>query len=599
MKRCLCCLLFILSIPSHANELTPAYQEGSAIGNQHANQPIEALKVLNLNELPGYQPNVSQETYYGGVTQEHTKLEADSQSLVEQSEAGRAIHDSFHKRPYFQVNPNTQSMQKLNEIAENGDAIMHGQGTSTVSCSLKPKECHYSWQEKTCLATQKPVKANCMRELHVDIHPYKTESYSLFLYRGSKNAPFNVVVNLKETNTCNRGTPCYAINKDSKPVPEITIPEHCAKISVSVVDEKGFVSVEKTATCASPSVSLAVGTCQGGKCTVPYFHHVAMTVEIEEGSEYWDDQCQLLQHKEQEGICRHIDELTCVDSEKTKMIGGLPVTRNCWKEKATYECGSQEKNTCDVLMAQGCEQTQSTCILEKQGRCMSFQQTYQCPLNQCEDNQIICGDKAFCLEGDCSSDTYSPGNEEDFKKAISALAATSSAAKDFNGKANYIFTGEKLECSKEILGAKNCCKDKGWGLDLNLLHCDDNEKKLGVARENKLVVATGEYCSKRQELPGGSVCIETSETYCVFQSKLARIIQEQGRKAQLGIDFGKGKKSDCSGITPEQLQLIHFENINFSEFYEEIKHKTPDYQQTIRQVNERVNQFYNQGDAHA
>ena len=74
----------------------------------------------------------------------------------------------------------------------------------------------------------------------------------------------------------------------------------------------------------------------------------------------------------------------------------------------------------------------------------------------------------------------------------------------------------------------------------------------------------------------------------------------QGRRAQLGIGFGKGKYSNCSGITPEQMQLIKFENINFSEFYEEIQHKlkSPNTQQTISQISQRLKDFYNQGDTH-
>ena len=84
----------------------------------------------------------------------------------------------------------------------------------------------------------------------------------------------------------------------------------------------------------------------------------------------------------------------------------------------------------------------------------------------------------------------------------------------------------------------------------------------------------------------------------MFQSKLARIVQEQGRRDQLHISFGKGKYSNCSGITPEQMQLIRFESINFSEFYNEIhnKLKTPDVGQTANGITQRLNQFYNQGD---
>ena len=218
-------------------------------------------------------------------------------------------------------------------------------------------------------------------------------------------------------------------------------------------------------------------------------------------------------------------------------------------------------------------------------------------MNQCTENELICGEEMFCLDGNCSAHDYSPLNEDDFKKSVSALSADSEASKNFDAKGNFIFSGQRLECSREIAGVKNCCRDKGWGLDLNLVHCNDMEKRLGKARENKLVVATGEYCAVRKKFPGGSVCIDHHQTYCVFQSKLARIIQEQGRRGQLGIGFGEGDHSNCSGITPAQLQLLKFENINFAEFYDEIKNKQkqPDYQQTVSGINRRLGDFYSQG----
>lgn len=276
------------------------------------------------------------------------------------------------------------------------------------------------------------------------------------------------------------------------------------------------------------------------------------------------------------------------------------VKRPCAKQLNSDECGSQEQSPCDALMLDGCEQIGSMCVHEEAGYCATYQQTYQCPLNQCSENQLICGEDAFCLEGDCSKRDYIPAQDGEFKKAISALSAASEASKDFDGNTNFVFKGQLLECSKAVAGVKNCCRNSGWGIDLNLAHCNDMEKKLGKARENKLVVPTGEYCAKRKKLPIGSICVDQHETFCVFQSKLARIVQEQGRHTQLGIGFGKGKYSNCSGITPEQMQLIKFENINFSEFYEEIQHKlkSPNTQQTTSQISQRLKDFYNQGDTH-
>ena len=212
-------------------------------------------------------------------------------------------------------------------------------------------------------------------------------------------------------------------------------------------------------------------------------------------------------------------------------------------------------------------------------------------------NEIMSGEDAFCLDGDCSTHEYESSTDADFKKAIASLSAAAEASKEFDDNAQLIFKGQKMECSDDMAGFKNCCRDSGWGIDLNLSHCSDSEKQLGKAKENKLVVATGKYCYKRKRFPGGSICISTHKTYCVFQSKLARIVQVQGRYQQLHIDFGQGQYSNCSGLTPQQLQLVHFESIDFSEFYQDIQNrqKQPDVQQINTQISQRFKDFYQQG----
>ena len=593
-------IFLLLCSPVHAFDLKQAYKDGAQTGTSHANQPIDVLKTLDLSQFPGYQANLPQEHYYNGVTQTSTGLEADSQTAVAQNDAGKAVDESFNHRPFYKVNPASESMQKLNQIAENGDAIMRGQNTNTTTCSLKPKECHYSWQEKTCLSSKVLGTLHCARHLRLKLSPYKTDSYNLYLRQSIRsNSPFKVSVNLGQTDTCKQGkTPCYTIYKDSAKAPAIVLPDQCAMVKVSFVDKKKLVKVTKTATCANPSLLLSVGNCRFGPCTAPYFHYVSMTIEIYQSEEFWDDQCQHLQTKEKEGLCHITEPLKCTEPNQTRVIGEVSFTRACWKEQATYSCGTQENTTCDGIVTEGCEQTASTCLKENSGRCTTYQQTYQCPLNQCTDNQLLCGEDVFCLDGDCATHEYNPANEDDFKKAMSTLSATSDASKDFDGKGNFIFKGQLLECSNVIAGVKNCCRDSGWGIDLNLAHCSTLEEKLGKARENKLVVPTGVYCYKRQKLPIGSVCVEHHETFCVFQSKLARMVQEQGRRGQLHISFGEGKESNCSGITPKKMQLIHFEAIDFSEFYDDIKNKMkkPDYQQTAKGISQRLNEFYNQGD---
>lgn len=200
--------------------------------------------------------------------------------------------------------------------------------------------------------------------------------------------------------------------------------------------------------------------------------------------------------------------------------------------------------------------------------------------------EIVCGGKFFCINGDCSKHEYEPS--KDFEKSISALSAMGAAQKEFDG--NYIFRGERLTCDAKIFGYSNCCQDTGWGQDLHLASCSDEEKKLGLAKQKRQTIYLGEYCSKRFL----GVCLRYDKAYCSFSSKLSRIIQEQGRKKQLKISFGSAEHSNCRGITPEEMQLIDFSKINFGEFYSDLhdQMKMPNVAETQKRLAEKIKQQY-------
>ncbi|MBF4211580.1 conjugal transfer protein TraN, partial [Pseudomonas donghuensis] len=105
---------------------------------------------------------------------------------------------------------------------------------------------------------------------------------------------------------------------------------------------------------------------------------------------------------------------------------------------------------------------------------------------------------------------------------------------------------------------------------------------LGKAKAKKITVSVGERCDHKVL----GACIQKSKVYCVFDGKLARIIQEQGRRDQLGEKFGSGDSPDCRGITVPELQSIDFDKINFSDFYEDLmkNQKIPDTSAQVQQI---------------
>ena len=103
------------------------------------------------------------------------------------------------------------------------------------------------------------------------------------------------------------------------------------------------------------------------------------------------------------------------------------------------------------------------------------------------------------------------------------------------------------------------------------LQCAPNEQQLAMKKDQRLCTYAGSYCSKRFL----GVCLEKKESSCCYNSRLARIINEQGR-AQIGKTYGDPKNPNCSGFTPDQLQALDFSKMDLAEFFEEIVPKNLD-----------------------
>jgi conjugal transfer mating pair stabilization protein TraN len=122
-----------------------------------------------------------------------------------------------------------------------------------------------------------------------------------------------------------------------------------------------------------------------------------------------------------------------------------------------------------------------------------------------------------------------------------------------------------------------------------LLSCDQAQQILAMKKDNSLCHTVGSYCSIKVPILG--TCIQTTQTYCCFNSKLSRIINEQGR-AQLARGWGGAKSPDCSGFTVAQLQSLDFSRLDLSEFYAEIAPKMPAVGALQQQAQQRVNSYF-------
>lgn len=260
-------------------------------------------------------------------------------------------------------------------------------------------------------------------------------------------------------------------------------------------------------------------------------------------------------------VCVKISD-ECIEPEGTRTFSGINIYQPCWKYHVKYKCGYQKYNTCDEL-AQKCNFIAQKCIEEKHGYCFEYERTYKCTKINEGPKEIVCGGPNSIQ----FKQKIEKGSSDDFLKATSFLAGINEAGESLSKHQDRlnIFKGRGYSCGEGAIGIYDCCSG-----DSNFIHqCTENEKALQQSRDKKLAIFVGRYCSKRVL----GVCIAHRQGWCAFDTKLSRIIQEQGRKNQLNISFGSGEHPNCSGITATQLQRIDFTRIDFSEFFQDIKDK--------------------------
>jgi len=260
-----------------------------------------------------------------------------------------------------------------------------------------------------------------------------------------------------------------------------------------------------------------------------------------------------------------ITDSICKQPNETRNINGKEIYKSCWQFENTYSCTiGGAVNSC-VNIPDYCQLSSTNCLAQTGSLCVHTQQTYICSQSTpIPPEQVECEGNVYCINGQC--ETIEENNSNDFAKSIGYLTAINES-KDNNGDPGNlkIFTGNAKSCGIKVGGYNNCCKDQGWGQDIGA-SCSSEEITLGELQAKKQCHYIGSYCSDKQ--PFG-ICSETTKTSCCFNSKISRVIIEQGR-SQLGIGWGSVGSPNCSGFTPEQLQSLKFDEMDLSEISADI-----------------------------
>ena len=95
--------------------------------------------------------------------------------------------------------------------------------------------------------------------------------------------------------------------------------------------------------------------------------------------------------------------------------------------------------------------------------------------------------------------------------------------------------------------------------------CSESDR-MHVLRESRgLCHYVGSYCDKKS----GAGCLEKKESWVCFNSKLARIVQEEGRK-QLGLGWGTPEAPLARGFQLSEFQALDFSRMDLSAIVSEV-----------------------------
>lgn len=582
------------------------YRAGADFARQVQGQGESSLKNFNPSaSIPNYTASPGEKKYYGGVTATGDgAMKADGTTGWTTNEATKAVTDSFVNNPKEPISPDAPFIKASQDVQSRADTIIGKTGqTQCEAQNISRSEFTNYTCERDLLVEQACTRTASITGDWKETTETKTYTITSFNFsRSGKQIVFSFTAPqegliLSGSLTIKAG---YAFLNSKMNLLNTTFN------SSLLTGQSNTVSLSGAAGMRLSEGQLLSGTsCSGnGSCIGTVDDHIynsflngssTMTLKLYMQVKSrvwvprveWSESCPF---SKSEGTLKKTE---CIEpgSTKTVVVEGKPyqVTQACWKYKDTYMTQAADNGTCKTYMNNpACTLASRTCAFtaEDGSGCLHEYATYSCE-TRTSGQVMICGGDTFCLDGDC--ERAQNGKNNDFAPVVSALAALAAAGKDvaaINSANVRAFTGSAKFCKKFAAGFSNCCKDGGWGQDVGLASCSSEEKALGKAKENKLTVSIGEFCSKKVL----GVCLEKKRGYCQFDSKLAQIVQQQGRNGQLHIGFGKASSPDCRGITQTELQQINFEALDFSNFFDDLQKnkKIPDNDTLTKRVREEI-----------
>lgn len=597
-------LLVVLTVTPAAGQTTleEARAEGRALADEaRKNSALVPSETSQAEVVPGYQgTTIPQSAYFD----DPDKLVSDASAAAASNDSYRTVTDADRQRPTFSNSEILTTTARATAIEDDPSAYLAGEnyGSSSGSCvPLPPAAGDSGYYEATCNRGTKiedrvqSCSITMVPEVStVDAYRYYSvpdSAYATPFARQASIAPYIASGVCRPTGVVKRA--CAAHRDYGWPWPDnsycngynateyICTADLAIALAVSPVTNASWHAKDSTSTVVTKRVDGCGGLASDTMCTPGGGADI------------------------------------CTEGPETRIIDGVPVTEACWAWRRDYTCHVMSAgNDCSDLETNGsCSFVREECLDDDPdgGPCKVTESIYRCPVPGApasSDQQYICGDDVYCINGDCEPIVREASTE--FKDALVALHSLGQAGEEFDPDNLTVFSGNRETCHKPVFGLINCCAGKVSGLVtlgagaaalaggpaaiaalatpfLTMFACSTEEKMLDIKDRMGFCHRVGSYCSSSFL----GICKTRRTAYCCFESKLSRILQEQGR-IQLSKPWGAPKREQCLGFSIDEFARLDLSRMDFTEVYAEFidAARLPDEVETIADIQGKISDYY-------
>lgn len=591
--------------------LEEARQQGKDLGSEkRQDSALVPSSDAQAAAVPGFSGTTLPE---GSYFSDPERLEAAAQAAKSSNQAYRITTDAERSRPTFSTSEIRETTARATSVEDDPQTYLAGEdygGSSGTCVPLPPAAGSAGYYEATCNAGDKvdPEKRTC--PVSLDVRADRRTVYTYYAGRlrmmPQDGGPYPARAAFDDEIAS-------GICRESRPI------DYCGSMAAY-----GYTAAPDCRRLGHTAVEVKCSAEAQG--ITPGFYHPGTVVST---GNYWltrQDEPAAPVITRNEGMCAGnaadqncvLDSEVCTSSDPvTRIVDGLPVTQPCWAWERTYQCNRiSSANDCGELEGnRQCTYLRTECLDEEPdgSACKVLERIYRCPTpgGATDDApQYICGNDVYCINGECEPIVREASTE--FKDALVALHAIDQAGEEFDENILTVFKGARETCHKPVFGLINCCAGKSSGIltaaaglgalaggptaiaalatpFLAMFACSQSEMRLDIKDRMGFCHKLGTYCSSSFL----GICKTKRTAYCCFESKLSRILQEQGRM-QLGKPWGAPKREQCQGFTIEEFARLDLSRMDFTEVYKEFMDaaKLPDEVETMRQIQDKINDYY-------